>query len=105
MVSAVEPGSRVAVPEIPEHKPPIRHILFADDGQLLVWVHMPSRLQDGEWTEAQAFDVFDPEGELLGRVVLPDSFRFYGMREDMIWGVFTDSLEVQSVQLYTVLWS
>jgi len=104
-ISAVEPGSRVAVPDIPEHKPPIRRILFADDGQLLVWVHMPSRLQDGEWTEAQAFDVFDPEGALLGRVVLPDSFRFYGMREDMIWGVFTDSLDVQSVRLYTVSWS
>ena len=46
---------------------------FADDGQLLVWVHMPSRLQDGEWTETQAFDVFDPEGALRGRVVFPDS--------------------------------
>ena len=97
-------SSRPAVPDVPEHKPPIRRILFADDGQLLVWVHMPSRLQDGEWTEAQAFDVFDPEGALRGRVVLPDSFRFYGMRADLIWGVFTDSLDVQSMQLYTVSW-
>ena len=104
-MSEFDPDSRVRVPDIPEYKPPIRRILFADDGRLLVWVHMPSRLQDGEWTEAQAFDVFDPEGELLGRVVLPDSFRFVGMREDMIWGVFTDSLEVQSVRIYTVSWS
>ena len=103
-ISAVEPGSRVAGPDIPEHKPPIRRILFADDGQLLVWVHMPSRLQDGEWTEAEACDVFDREGDLRGRVILPDSFRFYGMREDMIWGVFSDSLGVQSVRLYTVSW-
>ena len=36
---------------------------------------------------------------------LPDSFSFYGMSEDMIWGVFTDSLGVQSVRLYTVSWS
>ena len=93
-------------------KPPIRYIRFADDGQLLVWVHMPSRLQDAEWTEAQAFDVFDTEGALRGRVVFPDSFRpygpnsfrFHGMRGDMIWGVFTDDLEVQSVRIYTVSW-
>ncbi len=112
-ISAVEPDSRVAVPDIPEFKPPIRRIWFADDGQLLVWVHMPSRLQDGEWMETEAFDVFDPEGVLRGRVVFPDefrpygpnSFRFLGMRGDMIWGVFTDSLEVQSVRIYTVSWS
>ena len=66
---------------------------------------MPSRLQDGKWMETQAFDVFDPEGALLGRVVLPDSFSFRGMREDMIWGVFRDPLGVQSVRLYTVSWS
>ena len=104
-ISAIDPVSRVAVPDIPEFKPPIRRIEFADDGQLLVWVHMPSRLQDGEWTEDRAFDVFDSEGDLLGRVVLPNSFRFYGMRGDMIWGVFTDELEVQSVRIYTVSWS
>ncbi len=104
-ISEFDPDSRVAVPDIPEFKPPIRRIWFADDGQLLVWVHMPSRLEDGEWTEAQAFDVFDPEGALRGRVVLPDSFRFRGMREDMIWGVFRDSLGVRSVRLYTVSWS
>ncbi len=112
-ISAFDPDSPVRVPDIPEYKPPIRRIWFADDGQLLVWVHMPSRLQDGEWTEAQAFDVFDPEGALRGRVVFPDSFRpygpnsfrFHGMRDDMIWGVFRDSLEGHSVRLYTVSWS
>ena len=104
-ISAFNPDSPVRVPDIPEYKPPIRRIDFADDGQLLVWVHMPSRLQDGEWTEAQAFEVFDLEGALLGRVVLPDSFIFHGMRGDMIWGVFRDPLEVQSVRLYTVSWS
>ena len=78
---------------------------FTDDGQLLVTVHMPSRLEDGEWTEDYAFDGCDLEGALRGRVVLPDSFRFRGMREDMIWGVFRDELEVQSVRIYRVLWS
>ncbi len=104
-IAEFNPDNRVQVPDIPEYKPPIRYIRFAEDGQLLVGVHMPSRLQDGEWTEVQAFDVFDPEGALQGRVVLPDSFRFRGMRGDMIWGVFTDELEVQSVRLYTVSWS
>jgi len=104
-ISAFDPDSPVRVPDIPGHKPPIRYIRFAEDGQLLVGVHMPSRLQDGEWTEAQAFDVFDSEGALRGRVVLPDSFRFRGMRDDMIWGVFRDSFEVQSVRIYTVSWS
>ena len=104
-ISAFNPDSPVRVPDIPEHKPPMRYMRFADDGRLLVWVHMPSRLQDGEWMEAQALDVFDPEGALLGRVVLPDSFRLLGMREDTIWGVFRDSLGVQSVRLYTVSWS
>ncbi len=112
-IAEFNPDSPVRLPDIPEYKPPIRYMLFADDGQLLVWVHMPSRLQDGEWMETQAFDVFDPEGALRGRVVFPDSFRpygpnsfrFYGMRGDMIWGVFTDELEVQSVRIYTVSWS
>ncbi len=104
LISAFDPDARVRVPDIPEHKPPMRSIRFADDGHLLVGVHMPSRLQDGEWTEDQAYDVFDPEGAMLGRVVLPDSFRFRGMREDMIWGLFRDSLEVESVRRYRIVW-
>ena len=65
---------------------------------------MPSGRRGGEWTEADAVDWFGPEGDLLGRVVLPDSFSLRGMRGDMIWGVFTDFLEVQSVRIYTVSW-
>ena len=101
---ALQISLRAGVPDIPDTKPPIRSMRFTDDGQLLVTVHMPSRLEDGEWTEDYAFDVFDTNGGLRGRVVLPDSFRYMGMRGDTMWGVFRDELEVQSVRIYTVSW-
>ncbi len=103
-MAAFNPDNSIQVPDIPDTKPPIRSIRFTDDGQLLVTVHMPSRLQDGEWTEDRAFDVFDTEGALRGRVVLPDSFRYMGMRGDTMWGVFRDELDVQSVRVYSVSW-
>ncbi len=104
-IAEFNPDSPVRLPDIPDTKPPIRGFWFADDGQLLVTVHMPSRLEDGEWTEDRAFDVFDTEGALRGRVVLPDSFNYKGMRGDTMWGVFRDELDVQSVRLYRLSWS
>ena len=66
---------------------------------------MPSELdEEGEWSEPDAFDAFDLDGDFLGRVVLPDLFRMLGMSGDRLWGVVRDDLGVESVRFYRVAW-
>lgn len=94
----------VRAPDVPAHKPPIRGIRFADDGRLLVQVSMPSRLVNGQWVEATAWDVFDLDGGYTGRLVLPDSFRISRLRGDRMWGVHRGQYEVESLQRYRIIW-
>jgi len=99
-----DPGADVRIPDIPVHKPPIKHVRYASDGRLWVEVSMPSRLEEDEWTEPRAYDVFSVLGVFLGRVVLPDSFQMHWMQGNHIWGVYRDLLEVESIRRYRIVW-
>ncbi len=103
-VQAYDPGSGLRIPEIPTHKPPIKHLWFAADGKLWVSVSMPSRLEGDEWREPSAYDIFDLAGEYLGRVVLPESFSPRWMQGEYLWGVYSGPLDVESVRRYRIVW-
>ncbi len=103
-VREFDPGPGVRIPDIPEHKPPIKYLRYGSDRRLWVEVSMPSHLQEDEWTEPTAYDVFSPAGAFLGRVVLPDSFQMHWMEGDHIWGVYRDLLEVESIRRYRIVW-
>jgi hypothetical protein len=103
-VSRVEGGNRLRIPQIPIEKPKIKLLRFGDDGRLWVWVSMPSRLRDGEWTESNAFDVFDLDGQFMGRVILPDSFWPVRMRGDHLWGIFLGVYDIESIRRYEIVW-
>jgi hypothetical protein len=98
-------GGGLAVPQMPTHKPRIRGIRFSDDGRLLVAVSMPSRKEDGKWTESTAFDVFDSPRQSVCRLVLPDSFQLFRVRGDHVWGVFRGDNDVESIRRYRIIWS
>lgn len=103
-ISAFDADARIRVPEVPTHKPPIKWIEFSEDGRLLVSVSMPSRRHDGEWTESNAYDVFDLDGGFQGRVVLPDSFWMFRMRGNHMWGLFRGPHGQESIRRYRVVW-
>lgn len=86
---------------------------FADThpvhGQMLVdalrylWVAGSRRsLLDSDHPEErqERWDVFDPDGRLLGRVTTPDGFRVAQIGEAFVLGVHTDALGVERVRLY-----
>lgn len=97
-------GGRGDVPELSESKPPVKWFWFSEDARLVVRVSTPSARVDGKWVEANVYDVFEPDGTFRGRVVLPASFSPVQMKGDRLWGVYRDSLDVQSVRRYDITW-
>ena len=49
------------------------------------------------WYEPVLFDIFAPDGRLLGAITVPERARVLYMRDDQVWGVETDSLDVPRV--------
>ena len=47
--------------------------------------------------------VFDPDGRMLGDVLLPPSFRVTQIGEDYVLGVWRDELEVEHVRMYELV--
>lgn len=87
-------GGRVDAGRIPGHKPAYEQVIVADDGGLWVRPALPAD------SAGAAFDVFDAEGRLGGRVRLPGGMaRFPApvIRGGAIYGVATDSLDVPYV--------
>ncbi|MFQ5747101.1 MAG: 6-bladed beta-propeller [Gemmatimonadota bacterium] len=56
--------------------------------------------QDGNPT---AWDVFDPNGRFLGRLPIPDGFRASTIREDAVYGVWKDELDVEYARRYRIV--
>ena len=50
-----------------------------------------------EVTHAPRWDVFDAEGRFLGNVTMPTRFTLYLIRDDRIYGMWRDELDVQYV--------
>jgi hypothetical protein len=94
MKGATDQGERVDDVRIPAHKLAYEQVVVDDYGG--VWVR--PALPAGE--AGAAFDVFDEEGRYLGRVRLPggmDPFPVPVIRNDAVYGVARDSMDVQHV--------
>jgi hypothetical protein len=52
--------------------------------------------------EAAQFQVYEPEGDLARIVRWPESFEPYAVRDGLMWGVYSDAVEVESVRAYRI---
>jgi hypothetical protein len=50
--------------------------------------------------EGASFDIFDPQGALVGKVVLPEWVEILEIGRDYVLGLFRDELDVEYVRLY-----
>jgi hypothetical protein len=108
-------------PPIPDHKPPFRNLYVGRDGRIWVLLHTAAeRIPDEQivesgdgpdprppvrWRERPAFDVFEPDGRYLGRVVGPPelSLHPYPVFEgDRVWAVVRDEFDVEYVTRYRI---
>ena len=96
-------------PSIPETKPFFRSLDVAHDRRIWVQVSQPAVREPADttvarapdapppldrWVEPLVYDVFEPDGQWLVRIRLPDRFRPMYMRRDHVWGVQRDELDV-----------
>jgi hypothetical protein len=96
-------------PSIPDTKPFFRSLGVAHDGRIWVQVSQPAVREPADttvarepdappptdrWVEPLVYDVFEPAGQWLARLRLPDRFRPMHMRGDHVWGVQRDELDV-----------
>ena len=84
--------------EIPELLPAI-HDLVVDQGGH-VWVRTTPHVDPD--APAQ-YDVFNPDGRLLGAVTLPARFQPMEIGDDYVLGVYRDELNVAFVELYDLV--
>lgn len=106
----VNPAWSWTGPEIPGVKPAYRDFTVAEDGRIWVRVYTPGEPSPPEdlapvppgpnppvritTREPNLYDVFSPEGRLLGRVAPPAKTRLVRMSGNTAWGVQLDSLDV-----------
>ena len=113
------PGWKWNGPPIPDHKPAYQGLYPAADGR--IWVHVPApsrRYMDAEeqraeeerlgnpvnpYREPVTFDVFEANGEYLGRVSTPEGFSLRPQpvfRGDTVWAVVRDEYDVQRLHRF-----
>jgi hypothetical protein len=83
---------------ISKSRPPYETILLDRSGNL--WVKLGPTA--GATSESVDFLVFDPEGVLLGEVVLPN-IQVLEIGDDYVLGVYRDELEIQYVQVHDLV--
>jgi hypothetical protein len=82
--------------QFPEFLPPYRDVRL--DRQGLIWIAhfgIPGR-QINEW------DVFNPSGEWVASVEMPDQFHPTEIGADYLLGVRFDSMDVERVQVFSL---
>jgi len=113
------------LPPFPERRPAYARIILPGDGRVWVWPVHPSKKHEEPahrvatsgrthywWPATQgAFDVFREDGRWLGSVQLPEGLHYSGylpphvvIRGDTVWARVQDSLDVQYVVRYRVVW-
>ena len=89
--------------------PAITNVWVSDPGGF-VWVGIPSAsARSINFTGGFAggslagLDVFSPDGAFLGRVPAPENFQPMVVRDDVMYGAWTDDLDVPYVRSYEVV--
>lgn len=49
------------------------------------------------WREPRTFDVFEPDGRILGTVVLPEDTYIFVRRGRHVWGTYRDESDVSYI--------
>ena len=78
---------------LPAALPGYVKLVFADTGELWAQRYLVTGTPLSQW------DVFHPDGQYLGRVEIPASFRVHAVSDGQLLGVQVDELEVERVQL------
>ena len=113
-------------PPLPNHRPIFARIVVANDGRVWVWPNQPME----EWVPSPetreiygistawrlrssgVFEVFESDGRWRGTVAMPAASPYSGfpterslvIRGDTVWAVSKDSLDVNYVSRYQVVW-
>jgi hypothetical protein len=105
-------------PIVPATKPLVLSVRFSPEGRLWVQVSTPSaaippsrqrpapsgELPAAKWREAQAFDIFERDGTLVGQVQLPIDEALVAMRGDTVWVTRQLPSEVKVLRRYHLAW-
>jgi hypothetical protein len=86
-----------------EHYPAYADLVTTDVGELWVGSY-PGQLaaQHQARDPERSWLVVDSAGVLVARVGTPAGFRPHAVRQGRVWGVFQDSLDVETVRAYGV---
>ncbi len=114
----VKPDFTWNAPEIPREKPPINDLAAGLDGRIWVQLSVPSEAYEPEpetprpnristsdgppppvkfRPTEKRWDVFEPDGRYLGRIVVPREVSLFVMRGNLVWGVMRDADDVPAV--------
>lgn len=95
--------------EFEETLPSISSLWVSEPGGF-TWVGIPSPDAEslnfsGGFTggDLLAFDVFSPDGAFMGRVPAPESFRPMVVMDDIMYGAWTDDLDVPYVRSFQIV--
>lgn len=81
---------------IPSYYPPASRILVASSGE--IWVQ-----RENVSGSERRWDILSPEGDPVGRVVLPGSTRIHDSKNGWLWATELDELDVTYVVRYRIL--
>lgn len=90
----VEDDVRASLPA-PPYYPPVTKLIAGDDGT--IWLRRQTTVAN-----QQEWQVFSEEGEMLGRVHLPQELEVHGAERGRVWGVSRNELDVSFVEVYGV---
>jgi hypothetical protein len=118
-------SSTISLNDIPRVKPHFRSILVARDGRIWVRIRTPGtrialtprQLENysainpaldrmprptHQWQETTAFDVFEPAGDFVGTVALPERSIFAAANGDLLWLVVLDDFDVPTLVRFRI---
>lgn len=119
MVEAAQPPIREVVEAMPrrERFPAYDGLVTSDDGDVVMGEYAgpigiwplrrpdegPEALRPVRRTRERRWFVFDSEGVLTATLRTPEGFAPTAIREGRMWGVFTDTSEIESVRAYRIV--
>ena len=111
MIQRRQPGWSWNGPDVPARKPAVARLTVDADGRVWVGRSLPSvKLPPAEddtthtprWSSPNAYDIYSPDGRLLGYLPVPKRTWIMRARGDTLWGSVRDSLDVETVVRFRV---
>lgn len=105
MLKRTDPDWSWSGPDLPAVKAPLTDLRVSPDGQIWARIPLPSeRIPEAErqpvregrpppasWQGLSGWEVFDPEGRVMGRVEIPARARLIEVRGDRVWVLDRDA--------------